>query len=104
MIELPTASSEKLEATVESATDPASYTIDWSFPAFTSPATPPTVWLAGAWDGAATQVGSKWYRKALTPTIGSAPDLAIGQYDVYARINAGAEAPVIKVDESLVIV
>jgi hypothetical protein len=101
MIQLTSETNEKLEATVESATDPTTYSNEWAFPPVN---TDPSTWIAGAWDGAAVQVGSKWQRKALTPTIGTSPDLSDGTYDVYCRIIAGSEQPIVKLDDTLVIV
>lgn len=90
-------SQEKVECTVTADLDPTSLPVEFAFTATTDR---PTTWIGGSWGSSpGVQAGVTWTGIARTPVIGAGGlDLAVGTYQVWIRLTAGVEVPVVKVD------
>lgn len=90
-------SQEKIECTVTADLDPTTLPIEFAFTATTER---PSSWIAGSWESTpGSLAGTTWSGVARTPVVGTGGlDLAVGTYQVWARLTAGAEVPVVKVD------
>lgn len=79
---------ERLECSVTAATDPSDFTVEF---AFTDLDARPETWHAGTWVDSST---------ARSPVLGSGSlDLNVGRYQVWLRIQALGETPVLRVDK-----
>lgn len=79
---------EQLECSVAAAADPSDFTVEF---AFTDVDARPDTWHAGTWVDSST---------ARTPALGTGSlDLNPGRYQVWLRIQAAGETPVLRVDK-----
>lgn len=90
-------SQEQFECTVTADQDPTVAPISFAFTATTER---PVTWIAGTWEASpGVQAGDSWTGVARTPVVGAGGlDLAVGTYQVWAKMTAGVEVPVVKVD------
>ena len=94
LIKIRSVSVEAVQAAVVSTEDPTSNTVEFAFPAEDAE---PSTWTAGSWDGSAASIEGTRYYTVAEIIIGTGGDIALtdGKYDVYVRIDAGSETPVL---------
>lgn len=87
---------ERLIQTVKADIDPTDNPPAY---AFTQNSDRPSTWTDGAWEAEATQSGSTWVARAITPLVGGddadAP-LAVGKWFPWLRLLVGDETIVTK--------
>jgi len=99
MPSIPSISKEYIYTNVTALADPTPVAVEFNFTALG--VEPTSGWVAGSWDGTATDIGNGLFRARARILVGAGTSfpLANGTYWVWVRVNSTPEAPVRRVGD-----